>query len=68
MPVSLVRTVSSLPGLRPANAHRRLAGAWRARYSAVRAPVKPVAPNTTMSKSRESFMPRVFTIGVHGGT
>ena len=43
------RTSSSLPWLRPASAHRVPAGALRARYSAVSAPVKPVAPNTTMS-------------------
>jgi hypothetical protein len=35
--------------LRPASAHRVSAGAWRAKYSAVNAPVNPVAPNTTMS-------------------
>src|SRR5690349_9753580 len=49
------RTPSSFSRLRPASAQRVVAGAWRARYSAVSAPVNPVAPNTTMSYSRSAI-------------
>ena len=49
MPVSRSRTASSFVRLRPASAQRSRAGACRARYSAVSPPVKPVAPNSTMS-------------------
>src|SRR5947209_10255999 len=45
----------SLSWLRPATAQLVFAGALLARYSAVRAPVKPVAPNTTMSYSRSGI-------------
>src|SRR5437763_12000092 len=48
------RPSSSLLSFLPASAHRVSAGAWRARYSAVSAPVKPVAPNTTMSYERSA--------------
>src|SRR5436305_4705807 len=48
-PASLERTSSSLPRLRPASAQRVSAGACSARYSAVSAPVNPVAPNRTTS-------------------
>src|SRR5579884_3794437 len=51
---SRARTCSSLPRFRPASAQRVCAGAWAARYSAVSAPVKPVAPNTTTSYSRSA--------------
>src|SRR6202035_5406994 len=59
---SPARTASSLDWLRPASAH--LVGdparpsAWPARYSAVSAPVKPVAPNRTISCSRASAIRR----------
>src|SRR5579859_998088 len=43
------RTASSLDRLRPASAHRVPGSAWAARYSAVNPPVKPVAPNRTIS-------------------
>src|SRR5262245_53434628 len=46
------RNPSSLAGLRPASAQRKPLGACRARYSAVRRPVNPVAPNRTRSSSR----------------
>ncbi len=49
---SLSRTASSLLRLRPASAQRSPEGACSARYSAVSAPVKPVAPSRTMSRSR----------------
>src|SRR5437588_13042035 len=49
------RIDSSLDWLRPAIAHRVCAEALFARYSAVSAPVKPVAPNTTMSYSRSGI-------------
>src|ERR1700753_1353929 len=45
------RTASSLARWRPARA-QRVAPAWPARYSAVRPPVKPVAPSSTTSCSR----------------
>ena len=51
------RTAASLAGLRPASAHRSPAGACRARYSAVRPPVKPVAPNRTRSYGRSAAHP-----------
>ena len=55
--------VCSFSGLRPASAQRRSAGAWRARYSAVSAPVKPVAPKSTMSRSRSSGMRAMLAPG-----
>src|SRR5919201_4167677 len=49
------RQPSSFWRLRPASAQRVPAGALRARYSAVSAPVNPVAPNTTTSYSRSAI-------------
>src|SRR3954453_2033254 len=59
------RSASSLAWLRPASAQRVPSGACSARYSAVRPPVKPVAPNRTMSCSRDegAFMPAVSPTG-----
>ena len=48
------RTASSLLRLRPASAQRSPEGACSARYSAVSAPVKPVAPSRTTSRLRWS--------------
>ena len=42
-------TSASLRTLRPASAQRSESGAWRAKYSAVRPPVNPVAPNRIRS-------------------
>ncbi len=42
-------SAASLSGLRPATAQRVPVGACSARYSAVSAPVKPVAPKRTTS-------------------
>src|SRR4051794_130134 len=49
------RTASSLPRLRPASAQRVPSGAFAARYSAVSAPVKPVAPRITTSYMRSAM-------------
>src|SRR3954471_5233518 len=51
-PARCSRTPSSLAWLRPARAQRSPSGESRARYSAVRRPVKPVAPKRTRSSSR----------------
>lgn len=59
MPTSRSRTAASFAGLRPASAQRNPAGACRARYSAVSPPVKPVAPNRTMSYARSWGIRRV---------
>src|SRR5579884_4232482 len=48
------RTASSLLRLRPASAQRVPSVALLARYSAVRPPVNPVAPNSTTSCSRSA--------------
>src|SRR5438105_13880077 len=46
---------SSFDWLRPAIAQRVVSGALAARYSAVSAPVKPVAPRTTTSYWRSAI-------------
>src|SRR5437588_3305351 len=46
---------SSFDWLRPAIAQRVVSGALAARYSAVSAPVKPVAPSTTTSYERSAI-------------
>src|SRR5437588_9387182 len=46
---------SSFDWLRPAIAQRVVSGALAARYSAVSAPVKPVAPSTTTSYGRSAI-------------
>src|SRR4051794_1449312 len=48
-------SASSFARLRPASAHRTPSPAWSARYWAVSAPVKPVAPRRTMSYSRSGM-------------
>ena len=53
--------------LRPASAQRVPAGAWRARYSAVRPPVNPVAPKRTMSCSREEAWRSCHAVSRSGG-
>src|SRR5690606_2516586 len=53
------RTASSFARFRPASAQRACAGTLRARYSAVRPPVNPVAPNSTMSNRRSAMGPTV---------
>src|SRR4051812_32718902 len=50
------RTAASLFRSRPASAQRAQSGRVAARDSAVSAPVKPVAPRTTMSCSRSAGM------------
>src|SRR5579884_3765635 len=66
------RNVSSFVRLRPARASRVPGSAWEARYWAVRAPVNPVAPNTTMSYWRSAIaghLPRHLEglVGRHSG-
>ncbi len=52
MSASRARTASSLSRLRPTRAHFSPWGPLRARYSAVSAPVNPVAPKITRSNGR----------------